>query len=222
MGPTWTNPGGPARGAHSPPWSLSITSPIAGPYPDVSTLLCHRVSSSMVTHWQEEEDLVAEACLVPELLHHGHSLMLLGWWANGSPPWFLLLLEPRVSSAGEDGSAWPCYPHLLHHCIAVPLGHLQPLCSSVYVEGHLALDLPWVNSLAVFIKSRWEGAICRALAGAFACGMLSMVNLSSPPKGHQPHAGLFPYPRASPGPPGRSHQLWKKLGLLVAWAWMAA
>lgn len=48
--------------------------------------------------------------------------------------------------------------------------------------------------------------------------MLSLVNLSAPAKGLQPHAGLFPYPRASPGPPARSHQLWRKPGLRVAWA----
>ena len=52
--------------------------------------------------------------------------------------------------------------------------------------------------------------------------MLSLVNLSTTAKGHQTHAGLFPYPRASPGPPGRSHQLWRNAGLQVAWAWAAA
>lgn len=65
---------------------------------------------------------MAKAYVVPELLRHGHSLMTLGWWANGSPPRFLLRLEPRVSGAGEDSSAWPCYPHLrsleiFSHCV---------------------------------------------------------------------------------------------------------
>lgn len=34
---------------------------------------------------------------------------------------------------------------------------------SCRVEGHIALDLPRANSLAVFVKSRWGGVICGAL-----------------------------------------------------------
>ena len=75
------------HGAPSPNWPLSMARPVAHPDPHVPALLCHRVPSSVVTHWQEE-DLVAEARLVPELLQRGHSLMMLGWWANGSAPWF--------------------------------------------------------------------------------------------------------------------------------------
>lgn len=137
-----------------------------------------------------------------------------------------------MSSAGDGGSAWPCYSHLLHHCITVSLGDLRPLSSPVCVEDHVALDLSQANSLAVFVKSRWEGAIWGALAGALppvqsrcgrpAGGMLSLVILSAPAEGHQPHVGLFPYPRASSGPPGRSHQLWRNPGLQVAWARVAA
>lgn len=37
----------------------------------------------------------------------------------------------------------------------------------VRVEGHIALDQPQAASLAAFVRLRWEGAICGALAGAF-------------------------------------------------------
>lgn len=86
----------------------------------------------------------------------------------------------------------PTSPTPLHH-----LGDLQLVYSPVCVEGHAALDLPQANSLAVIVKSRWEGASCGALAGALPCGMLSVVNLSAPPKGHQPPCWTLPYPRTA-------------------------
>lgn len=123
-----------------------------------------------------------------------------------------------MSSAGEDGVAGPCCPHLLHHCspwgssaTVFPCLCQRPRCFGP-ATGH---------SLSLL---RGQGAICKASAGALlllivpweGCwwdALLGQALCSS--KGTP--APCWSLPRASPGPPARSLRFWRQPGLQRAW-----